>query len=215
MEFVFDPTGIERRSFEIIREILGPGAVPEAHWPVVARLVHTTGDPEFARLIRINAGAIEAGIGALSSGAGVFTDVRMVESGINRRLLGRFGGRVHCRIDSPEAAAMAKEEGITRSAAAVRLAAGGLGGQVVAIGNAPTALVELLRLISLGSPKPALIVGTPVGFVGAVESKEMLAGSGIPHITVAGNKGGSPVAAAAVNALLLQATSGEKPKNNG
>lgn len=214
MKSTFDPLSIERRSFEIIREILGPGAIPEAHWPVVARLVHTTGDPDFARLVRIQPGAIKAGIGALASGAGVFTDVRMVESGINRRLLGRFGGKINCLIDSPEAADLAKSDGITRAAAAVRLAAGGLGGQVVAIGNAPTALVELLRLIGSGAPKPALIVGTPVGFVGAADSKEMLAESDLPFITVLGNKGGSPVAAAAVNSLLIQAASGGGLKEN-
>lgn len=171
----------------------------------MARLVHATGDPEYARLTRINSGSVEIGIKALGSGAGVFTDVRMVESGINRRLLSRFGGKSRCLIDAPETAELASREGITRAAASVRLAADTLEGQIVAIGNAPTALVELLRLIDNGAPRPALVVGTPVGFVGAAESKELLAESGIPFITVLGNKGGSSVAAAAVNALLLLA----------
>jgi len=199
------PEQIEARSFEIIAKLLPEVSHTDHSWPVISRIVHATGDPSIASLVRIHPEAIEAGVNALRAGCPIVADVGMVAAGISRRLADNLGCRLICAIDSPGVAEMARKEGITRSAAAVRALSSILQGAVVAIGNAPTALFALLDAIDGRQPVPALIVGTPVGFVGAAESKGELVRrceSGPPYITVAGTRGGSAVAAAAVNALL-------------
>ncbi|WP_346354297.1 precorrin-8X methylmutase [Azotosporobacter soli] len=203
MDFITNPMEIERRSMEIIKPYLADWKLSEEATKVYSRIIHAAGDPDYANHIRIQSDAIAAGLAALKSGADIFCDVEMVRTGINKKRLAEFGGSVHCLIADPDVADKAKEQGITRSMAAMRSFGTRLDGAVIAIGNAPTALFEVLRLIKEERIRPALIIGIPVGFVGACESKEALVEQApVPYITVAGNKGGSPIAAATVNALL-------------
>ena len=197
---------IAARSFAIIRaELEQRGFHIEAPLnAVVERIIHSTADFEFATITRASPGAVEAGVAALRRGCHVLADVQMVRAGINERRVREFGGALHCLNDSREALSIADDVGLTRSAAGIRVAHanGLLDGAVVAIGNAPTALYELLRLIN-GGARPALVIGVPVGFVHAVESKEALMARTDTHwIVTVGRKGGSTVAVAIVNALL-------------
>jgi len=196
------PDEIEAESFRIILAELGPHRFTPRELPIVQRVIHATADFEFATTLVFSPSAIADGIAALRSGCPVLTDVGMVAAGISRVHLARLGGSVRCAVHEPETLALAHAEGITRSSAAIRRMAGDLPGAIVAIGNAPTALFEVLRLAAEEGLRPALVVGTPVGFVNAAESKAALAASDLPHITVRGRKGGSPVAAAIVNALM-------------
>ena len=201
--FIKQPMEIERRSMEIIAPYLEGLRLNEAETRVYSRMIHAAGDVGYAPLIRVDEKAIPAAQAAIKKGADIFTDVEMVRTGINKRTLSYFGGTVHCRIADADIAATAKKEGITRSMAAMRAFGKDLEGAVVAIGNAPTALFEVLRLIREESILPAVVIGIPVGFVGAADSKRALSENGIvPYITVEGTKGGSPIAAAAVNAIL-------------
>lgn len=203
MDFIKQPMEIETRSMEIIAPHLAGLQLDEKATKVYSRIIHAAGDVGYAPIIRIGEGAIDKAVEALKSGCDIYTDVEMVRTGINKRKLASFGGTVHCRIADPEVAAAAKAEGITRSMAAMRAFGQDLDGSIVAIGNAPTALFEVLRLVREEGIRPACIVGIPVGFVGAADSKKELAENGIvPYITVEGTKGGSPIAAAAVNAMM-------------
>lgn len=205
MEFIKQPMAIERRSMELIAPYIEGLSLSEAEKKVYSRIIHAAGDVEYAPIIRISETAVEEGIAALRGGADIYTDVEMVRTGINKRKLASFGGAVHCRIQDPEIAAQAKAQGVTRSLAAMRSFGAALTGSVVAIGNAPTALFEVLRLVREAGVRPACIVGIPVGFVGAADSKKALAENRlVPYITVEGTKGGSPIAAAAVNAMLYE-----------
>lgn len=202
------PEQIEARSFEIVSRLLPGTDQTRPEWPVLRRIVHAMGDPDIASALRFHPMAIDAGVQALRSGCSIITDVAMVATGISRSLARRLGCEVLCAIADPMVAAMAREQGLTRSAAAIRFLSPRLPGAVVAIGNAPTALFSLLEVVEGGIEPPALVVGTPVGFVGAAESKLKLVksrGSDLPFITVEGTRGGSAAAAAAVNALLRMA----------
>ncbi len=202
-DFIISPQEIEARSMEIIEDLLERGDWSASQKQVVKRVVHTTGDPEMAELILFHPQGVEAGIAALQRGANVITDVEMVWSGVNKKNLAKAGGQVQCFLNDPEVPARAREWGITRAMTALRLHQDELWGNVVSIGNSPTALLEVLRLCQEQKKSPALIVGCPVGFVGAAESKELLAEqSDIPYLSVRGNRGGSNVAAAMVNALI-------------
>ncbi|MCS7222059.1 MAG: precorrin-8X methylmutase [Anaerolineae bacterium] len=203
------PHEIERESFRIIQAELGLHTFNEAELAIIVRVIHATGDFDFARIIRFHPQAIESGLEALRRGAPVVTDVAMVQAGIANDLLSRLGGRTICDIRAAEVYALAQAEGITRSAAAMRHNAVHIQNGIVAIGNAPAALLEVLRLIREEGIRPALIVGVPVGFVNAAESKEELTQLAdgrpewdVPYITTVGRKGGSTVAVAIVNALL-------------
>jgi precorrin-8X/cobalt-precorrin-8 methylmutase len=177
--------------------------VPGKNAPIIERVVHTTADPEFAKLLVISDKAVDAGIAAIKAGATIITDVKMVKAGINEARVKKFGGKVLTYVDDKRALSMAHAESITRSVAAMRLAVeDDLNGAVVLIGNAPTAAFELARLVKEGKAKPALIVATAVGYVGAAESKEAVAKLPIPYIIVKGRKGGSTIAVAVFNALL-------------
>jgi precorrin-8X/cobalt-precorrin-8 methylmutase len=202
VEFITEPGTIEARSLEIIEGLIeGPWSPEEK--AVVKRIVHTTGDPAIAGLIRFHPAAAAAGIEALRRGARILTDVNMVRVGINAGKLARFGGEAVCAINDPVVVARARESGLTRAIESFRHLAPALAGNIVAVGNAPTALVEVIRLYHEDpSRKPALIVGVPVGFVGARESKDLLLEEDVPHITIVGNRGGSTIAVAAINALL-------------
>lgn len=203
MDFIKQPMEIETRSMEIIAPYLAGLQLDEKATKVYSRIIHAAGDVEYAPVIRIGEGAIDEAVKALKGGCDIYTDVEMVRTGINKRKLASFGGEVHCRIADPEIAAAAKAEGITRSMAAMRAFGQNLNGSIVAVGNAPTALFEVLRLVKEEGVRPACIVGIPVGFVGAADSKQELTENGIvPYITVEGTKGGSPIAAAAVNAIM-------------
>jgi precorrin-8X/cobalt-precorrin-8 methylmutase len=204
------PESIAADSFTIIRRHLdaqGHTFDPPT-LALVERIIHSTADFEFAELVRSSPGAIEAGVQALRAGCAVLTDVHMVRVGISAQRLGALGGALHCLIDDEEVRARATAEGSTRSTQSMRLAAerGLLAGSIIAIGNAPTALYEVIRLVREGA-RPALVVGVPVGFVGTAESKAALMElTSVPWIVTMGNKGGSTIAVAAVNALLRLAT---------
>ncbi|MFQ5861943.1 MAG: precorrin-8X methylmutase [Candidatus Brocadiales bacterium] len=196
------PQEIERESFKIIGELVDLEQFPKNFRPVAQRIIHTTGDPEFARTLVFHPDAVASGTKAIKSGKPILTDVTMVQAGIDKGILSHFGGEVICRISDPQVRQDAEATGGTRAAAAIRASANMISGGIIAIGNAPTALIETIRLVNNGEIRPALIVGVPVGFVGAVESKEELERGAAPFITNRGRKGGSTVAVAIVNALL-------------
>lgn len=205
MDFMKDPRGIEEKSMEIIAPYIAEYGWNEGEKKIASRLIHASGDVEYAKIIRIHPEALKAGIEALKAGKDIFCDVEMVRTGISKKTLKELGGEVHCRVSDPTVAVLAKEKGITRSMAAMRSFGSELNGAIIAIGNAPTALFEVLKMCAEDNIRPALIVGVPVGFVGAAESKDFLMEtSPVPYITVQGNKGGSPIAAATINALLYQ-----------
>lgn len=202
MSYITDPKAIETRSMEIIRSLIGDMGKSEEELKIINRVVHTTGDPEYAKLVEIHDDAIELGKAALKKGCKIFTDVNMVKTGINARKLGELGGEAICYINHPEIVAEAQRTGKTRAMTAMAKVASELDGNILAIGNAPTALFEVLKAVKTLGVKPALIVGIPVGFVGAAESKEALVMSGLPYITVRGTKGGSTITVSVLNALL-------------
>lgn len=198
------PEEIEATSFEIIRRSLPMLPLNEREMQVLLRIVHTTGDLGIAEHVKIHPAAVDSGIVAIRAGVPIVVDVKMVASGINGVLVRKYGSQVRCAIDDPGVIALAKEKGITRAAAAMHWLKDALNGSIVAIGNAPTALFALFDLMYAGGIRPALIVGTPVGFVGAAEAKAELLRWDIPYITVEGTRGGSAIAVATVNALLKQ-----------
>ena len=195
------PEAIEAESFRIIERELGPTGFSAEEFAVVRRTIHATGDFSFAENLRFHPQAIAAGLAAIRAGKNILVDVNMAASGISAALLARFGGRVICRIKETETVELAKKNGTTRSDAAISRARGDNIG-IVAVGNAPTALLKAMELIDQGLFSPELVIGVPVGFVNAAESKQLLAEQAYPFITALGRKGGTPVAVAAVNALL-------------
>ena len=198
------PMDIERRSFEIITELLGDRQPAPEIAPVVKRVIHTTADFDYAENLVFSPGAVERGMEALRAGCDIVTDTQMAKAGVNKTILARLGGEVHCFISDPDVAGEARDRGVTRAAVSMeRAAALGKRG-VFAIGNAPTALLALAELMDRGELDPALVIGVPVGFVNVVESKERILASAAPHIVARGRKGGSNVAAAICNALLYQ-----------
>ena len=210
LEFVW-PADIEARSFTIIGEELAAQGISlddldAATQLVVKRVIHTTADFDFAHTLCFSPRAVGQGIAALRAGAHVVTDTTMAAAGINKRVLASLGGEVHTFIADEDVAAEARRRGLTRSAVSMERAAQLAGPLVFAIGNAPTALVQLHSMLVAGTmPVPALVIGVPVGFVNVVESKELIRQTDVPHIVARGRKGGSTVAAAIVNALLYQA----------
>ena len=205
MDFMKSPKGIEDRSMEIIAPYVDGYDWNEGEKKIASRLIHASGDVEYAKVIRIHKDALAAGIEAFKRGANIYCDVEMVRTGVSKVTLAELGSEIFCRVSDPEIAKMAKEKEITRSMAAMRSFGKELDGAVIAIGNAPTALFEVLAMCKEEGIRPALIVGIPVGFVGAAESKDFLMEtSPVPYITVQGNKGGSPIAVATINAILYQ-----------
>ncbi len=196
---------IERESFSIIESETNLDNFDAVSKEVVKRVIHATADFEFKDILRFSPGAVAAGMAALQSGKDIITDVKMVQSGISMGRLRPFGTKVRCFSSDPAVAEEAKKTGSTRTAAAMAAAASFMDGAIVAIGNAPTALTELLRLVEAGKARPALVVGVPVGFVGAEASKDALIASGIEYIAAKGRKGGSSVAVSIVNALIIEA----------
>jgi precorrin-8X/cobalt-precorrin-8 methylmutase len=208
----FQPQQIEVQSLRIIDQLVGDLALPRYQEEIVKRVIHATADTDYAQNMLIHPQAVSSGLGLIRAGKNIITDVNMLKAGIDDGLLKRFGGKVRCLVGSKRVIDMAGCWGITRSAAAIRLLGKDLNGCLAAIGNAPTALQELCRLVEEEGIRPGLIVGVPVGFVGAVEAKARLMDLPLPYITNIGRKGGSAVAAAAVNALLKLAIN---PNNSG
>ncbi|MEI6859156.1 MAG: precorrin-8X methylmutase [Shewanella sp.] len=202
---------IENGSFSIIdneiMEFHGGHQFDESQWPVVRRAIHTTGDFELAKLFRFSDGAVEKGIEALKRGCPIISDVTMIMSGISASRLSIHGNETYCFISDRMVIATAKEHDDTRAIWSMRKARdlGLLDGAIVGIGNAPTALFEILRMVEAGEAKPALIVGIPVGFVKAEESKNaLIAQNKVPYIASVGRKGGSSIVVSTVHALLYQ-----------
>ena len=203
-DYIRDPAEITRRSFEIVGAEARLAGLPADIAPLAARIVHACGMPDVLAELDYSQGAGAVGRQAVRSGAPIMCDVRMVASGI---ITGRVPAEnpIVVAVEQLDAPDFASRTGQTRTAAGLELLASHLRGAVVVIGNAPTALFRLLELVAAGAPKPALVLGFPVGFVGAAESKAALAANefGIPFVTLHGRRGGSAIAAAAANALIL------------
>jgi len=200
--YIRDPAEIYRQSFATVESEARLSSLPTFMRPVAMRLIHSCGMVDVLDDLAFNEGGAEAGRTALQGGAAVFCDVEMVRSGVIARLL-PADNDVVCTLNDPLVADHATTIGNTRSAAAVDYWDARLEGAVVAVGNAPTALFRLLERVDEGAPRPALVIGIPVGFVGAIESKQALAANdmGLNYITVQGRRGGSAMASAVVNAL--------------
>ncbi len=205
--YINDPQQIEKRSFEIITEELGDKVFPDDIADVVKRVIHTTADFEYADLIEFKNNALERGLAALKAGKKIYADTSMIKVAVNSKALAMQGIEIVNYVHDEDVRAAAKERGVTRSTVAMEKALDDDSVGIFAIGNAPTALYRLIEFIKEGKTKPDLIVGAPIGFVGAAESKEALDeldALDVPYIRINGRKGGSPVAAAILNAMLYK-----------
>lgn len=197
------PADIEKTSFSIIARELAQKeiALPEELAPIIMRVIHTTADFEYAQTLKFSPNVVEIIKNAVLNGADIVTDTNMALAGINKKTLAKFGGEAHCFMADEDVAKQAKELNLTRASVSMKRAAQIQKPVVFAIGNAPTALVELCSLMQEGF-KPVAVIGVPVGFVNVVPAKEMIMASGVPYIVNEGRKGGSTVAAAICNAIL-------------
>jgi precorrin-8X/cobalt-precorrin-8 methylmutase len=202
------PSEIESMSFGIIDAEAGPHGFSSDQWSVVRRIIHTSADFDYLQTVRFHPRSIPVGIEAIRRGRPIITDTNMARVGIRDSMLSEFGTKVHCYMEEAAVHRTAAENGTTRARAAVDFAADALEGGIYVVGNAPTALMRLVELIGQGRAKPDLVIGFPVGFVNAAESKAALLALDTPFITNTGRKGGSNVAAAVVNALVLLAAQG-------
>jgi len=195
---------IEDESMEIIEREVGSHPYNDVEWPIVRRIIHATADFDFAgeNKIVFHKDAITSGINALKNGCSIIADVNGVIGGLNKQNPKDFGNNLICNISDPDLAERAKQENKTRAQMSMRIAASEMNGGILVIGNAPTALLEVIKMIREGVTKPALVIGIPVGFVSAAESKEELQTVDVPFITNTGRKGGSSCAASIVNALF-------------
>lgn len=199
------PHEIEQRSFAIIDAEAGPHSFSPVQWSIVRRMIHTSADFDYLATVRFHPRAVATGVDIIRNAGTIFTDTNMALSGIRTNDLERFGAHARCLMASPRIAQLAQAQGITRARAAVDDAAGRLDNAIYVVGNAPTALLRLIERVRQGEACPALIIGLPVGFVNAIESKQALLDLGTPYIANVGRKGGSNVAASVVNALILLA----------
>lgn len=202
------PGDIEKRSFEIITQELGDRTFDPLEEPVIKRCIHTSADFDYADNLVFSPGAVRKALEAIRSGALIVTDTNMGKAGVSKKTLASFGGEVLCFMADPDVAEAAKREGTTRAVASMRKAAA-LSREterplILAVGNAPTALVEICSLMDAGELSPALVIGVPVGFVNVVQSKELIMQTDVPYIVARGRKGGSNIAACIVNALLYK-----------
>lgn len=196
------PDEIEKRSFKIIDNEAGDHGFPHDQWTIVRRMIHTTADFDYIRTVRFHPEAIRAGILAIRQGKNIITDTEMLRAGIRKVDLKSFGVEVLCFLNERAVIEGARKGGTTRAAAAVNHGVAFVQDAIYAIGNAPTALFRLLELLEQGVARPALVIGLPVGFVNAADSKAALLNAGIPFISNLGRKGGSNLAAGVVNALI-------------
>ena len=194
---------IEDESMQIIENEIGTHSYDQQEWPIVRRIIHSTADFDFARDNKVifHKTAVQSGLDALKNGCSIVVDVNGIVGLMNKQNPKDFGNNVICNISEPSLIDAAKKENKTRAQMSMRIAKEDMNGGIVVIGNAPTALLEVMEMIREGITKPALVIGIPVGFVSAVESKEELAKMDMPFITNQGRKGGSPCASAIVNAL--------------
>ncbi|WP_243291090.1 precorrin-8X methylmutase [Bacillus sp. FJAT-47783] len=199
------PQQIEGKSFEMIDEEIGEHPFTDEQYPVVQRVIHASADFELGKSLLFHPDAIQSGIAAIKNGKKVVADVQMVQVGISKPRIEKYGCEVKVYISDEDVMAEAKRLNTTRAIISMRKAVKEAEGGIFAIGNAPTALLELIRLVKEGEAKPGLVIGLPVGFVSAAESKEELAKLDIPYITNVGRKGGSTVTVAALNAISLLA----------
>ena len=202
---ITDPEQIERRSMELIESEL-TARIPEENKAVVKRVIHCTADFDYEKNLAFSDRAVEKGLAALRSGCAIVTDTNMARSGINTAAAARLGCEVHCFMSDPDVAKTAKARGCTRAAVSMEKAAAMEKDLIIAVGNAPTALLRLCELIDEKKISPKLVIGVPVGFVNIIESKNEIMERDVPFIIAKGRKGGSNVAAAIVNALMYQIT---------
>lgn len=200
------PADIERRSMEIIEEELGDIILPPDEKDIIKRVVHTTADFDYVRNLRFSPGAVRCGLEALKRGCTIVTDTNMACMGIGAPGLNKLGAGKVCYMADSDVAQAAREQGTTRAQASMDKAAKLTGPLIIAVGNAPTALLRLKELIESGRINPDLIIAVPVGFVNVVYAKEEIMKAGVPYITALGRKGGSNVAAAICNALIYTLT---------
>jgi precorrin-8X/cobalt-precorrin-8 methylmutase len=199
------PNEIEKKSFSIIDQEAGEHGLPKNQWTIVRRMIHTSADFDYIHCVKFHHDAIQAGLKAIRTGKTIITDTQMAMAGIRKKSLEKYGCRVKCFIGDENVAQKALHDKTTRAAAAVDYAQDLMNGGIYAVGNAPTALLRLLELVEQDRIKPALILGFPVGFVNAAESKADLCHCKIPYITNIGRKGGSNIVAAVLNALIIMA----------
>lgn len=194
---------IEDASMQIIEDEIGSHPYDKMEWPIVRRVIHATADFDFARnnAIIFHKEAIQKGLEALRGGCSIVVDVNGVLGGLNKKNPQDFGNNLVCNISDPKIMDKAKRENMTRSQMAMRTASNDIDHGIVAIGNAPTALLEVIKMVKEGVAKPSLVIGIPVGFISAAESKDELKNTDISHITNKGRKGGSSCASAIINAL--------------
>ena len=199
--------GIEEESFRRIEEEADRGDYDDEQWRVARRLIHTTADFSIADQLCFRNNPVQAGIAAMKAGVSIYSDSNMIKSGISVAKLKKFNSdytrdSIHCYIADPEVAALAKEQNITRALAGIRKAKDVIDGGIFLCGNAPLALAGAIKMIIEEGIRPALIIGMPVGFVNVVESKELLRETDVPHITIEGRRGGSPLAVATLHAIM-------------
>lgn len=196
------PQEIEKKSFEIITQELGDTPLIPGTEMIVKRCIHTSADFDYAQNLCFSDGAVEKAREAIRNGVSIVTDTQMAKAGINKKMLARYGGQVHCFMSDEDVAQAAKANGTTRATACMDKAAAMGEDFIFAVGNAPTALVRLYELIQEGKIHPALIIAVPVGFVNVVQSKELIMKTDVPYIAARGRKGGSNIAACICNALM-------------
>lgn len=201
---IVKPAEIETRSFEIIGEILGERVLNPENEAVIKRCIHTSADFDYADNLHFSSGATRRLAEAMLQGADIVTDTMMAQAGINKSKLGQYGGQVHCFMADEDVARDAADRGVTRAAVCMEKACDLKKPVIIAVGNAPTALIRLKELIEEGRIMPVGIIAAPVGFVNVVESKDQIMALEIPHIVARGRKGGSNIAAAICNALLYR-----------
>lgn len=198
------PGDIEKKSFEIITEILGDRILDEENADIIKRTIHTSADFDYADNLYFSENITNKLVEAIKNGAHIITDTQMAKSGINKKLLAKYGGEVHCFISDEDVASEAKKRGVTRAIVSMEKACTLDKPLIFAIGNAPTALIKIYDLVKEGKLNPIGVIGVPVGFVNVIESKEGIINSDIPCIVARGRKGGSNIAAAIVNALIYK-----------
>ena len=200
------PADIEKRSMEIIEEELGAIQLPTAEKNIIKRVIHTSADFEYARTLRFSTDAVAKGLAALQQGCTIVTDTNMAYMGISQRGLDTLHSTKVCFMADADVAKIAKAQGTTRAVACMDKACAVRGPLIIAVGNAPTALLRLDELIRAGKIHPDLVIGVPVGFVNVVYAKDIIMQSGVPYIVAKGRKGGSTIAAAICNALIYTLT---------
>ena len=201
---ILKPMDIEKKSFEIITEKLNGRVFGDGKDDIVKRVIHTSADFDYADNLVFSEGVVEKALSAIRRGACVVTDTNMAFSGINKKIISSLGGDVKCFISDRDVSKEAKERGVTRAMVSMEKACGVEKELILAVGNAPTALIWIDKLVKEGLMRPAAIIGVPVGFVNVIEAKELILKSDVPYIVSKGNKGGSNIAAAIVNALIYK-----------